>query len=241
VFKTHGKVYEATATQMFKVPIESVTKGSSLRQRGKLAQLSCGYGGSVGALKNMGALERGIDEDDLPELVQSWRRANPHIVRLWYDVERAALDAVSGKTAVRTHGITFTCTKSFLFVTLPSGRKLAYFRPEIGENRFGSDSVTYEGINSVTHQWERIETFGGRLTENLVQGTARDLLQHAMFMLRAAGYRIVGHVHDEVILEVPMDWTVENALGPMCKVPDWFKGFPLNADGYCCEFYRKDG
>jgi DNA polymerase len=181
----------------------------------------------------------GIDEDDLPELVQTWRKANPHIVKFWKDVERATLKAVKEHTSVREHGITFAYKSGFLFITLPSGRKLVYVKPQIGENRFGSESVTYEGVDAITHQWGRVESYGAKFVENIVQGTARDLLQHAMTFMRIAGYRIVGTVHDEVIIEAPLDRTVGNAVAVMCKVPDWFEGFPLRAEGYECEFYKK--
>lgn len=205
VFQSHGKIYEASAAQMFRVPIETIDRGSPLRQKGKIAELALGYGGSKGALTAMGALDMGFTEDELPELVKAWRKANPSIVKLWWDVEAAAIKAVKEKTVVKMqYGLTFHYTKGILFATLPSGRSLAYVRPRIGINeRFGKEQLTYEGMEQSTKQWGRIPTFGGKLAENCVQAIARDCLAVSLLRLHEAGYKINFHVHDEVILEVP--------------------------------------
>ena len=239
VFASHGKIYEASASQMFHVPIEEITKGSPLRQKGKIAELALGYGGSVGALKAMGAIEMGVAEAELRPLVMAWRTANPNIVRLWWDVDQAALTAVRERTTTSTHDIHFACRSGILFITLPSGRQLSYVKPRIGENQFGSESVTYEGVGA-TKRWERIETYGPKLVENIVQAISRDILCHAMRRLDIAGYPIVMSVHDEVVLEVACSVSLEDVCRLMTETPPWAKGLLLRADGYVCPFYKKD-
>jgi hypothetical protein len=239
VFATHGKIYEASASQMFRVPIEEITKGSTLRQKGKIAELALGYGGSVGALKAMGALDMGLSEDELQPLVTAWRTANPNITRLWWDVDRAAMTAVRNKMSVQTHGIIFEYRSGFLFITLPSGRRLSYVKPRIGTNSFGSDSVTYEGVGA-TKKWERIETYGPKLVENVVQAISRDILCHAMRRLDSVGLSIVMTVHDEVVIEASPDVSREVACRYMGETPPWAKGLLLRADGFECSFYKKD-
>jgi DNA polymerase len=239
VFASHGKIYEAAASMMFHVPIEEVTKGSPLRQKGKISELACGYGGGVGALKAMGALEMGVEEDELQGLIDNWRTANPRIVNLWWEVDKAAITAVKERTKTRTHGIIFTYQSGMLFVTLPSGRNLVYIKPKLMLNKFGREGLTYEGIGA-TKKWERIETYGPKIVENIVQATSRDLLADAMLRLDQAGFAIVAHVHDEVICEVPEgESSVEEICSFMSKGPKWAQGLPLTADGYECEFYQK--
>jgi DNA polymerase len=239
VFAGDGKIYEATAARMFNVPIESVTKGSLLRQKAKQTELACGYGGSVGALKAMGALDMGLSEEELKPLVNAWRSANPNIVRFWWDVGRAAMTAVKERTSTETHSIRFSYQSGFLFITLPSGRRLAYIKPRIELNRFGSESVTYEGVGA-TKKWERIESYGSKFVENIVQAISRDLLCHAMRRLDDAGLSIVMHVHDEVVIEAPPDVSVETVCRLMSETPPWVKGLPLRADGFECGFYQKN-
>ncbi|MHB1652364.1 MAG: DNA polymerase [Desulfitobacteriaceae bacterium] len=237
VFATHGRIYEASASQMFNVPIEEITKGSPLRQKGKIAELALGYGGSVGALKAMGALDMGVAEEELQPLVNAWRTANPNIVRFWWDVDRAALTAVRERTATDTHGIRFECRSGMLFVTLPSGRRLSYVKPKIGQNQFGNDAVTYEGVGA-TKKWERIETYGPKLVENIVQAISRDILCHALQMFQNS--EIVMHVHDEIVIEADARISVETLCEQMSKVPPWAKGLLLRAEGFVCQFYKKD-
>uniref|UniRef100_UPI0035E3EB3D DNA polymerase n=1 Tax=Pelotomaculum terephthalicicum TaxID=206393 RepID=UPI0035E3EB3D len=239
VFATHGKIYEASAAQMFHVPIEEVTKGSPLRQKGKIAELALGYGGSVGALTAMGALDMGLTENELQPLVTVWRKANPNIVRFWWDVDRAAKRAVKERVTTETHGLRFEYRSGMLFITLPSGRKLCYVKPRIELNRFGSESVTYEGIGT-NKKWERIESYGPKFVENIVQATSRDILCHAMRRLDALGYNIVMHVHDEVVIEAPADALVDDICQVMGETPPWAKGLLLRADGFECQFYKKD-
>jgi DNA polymerase len=239
VFASHGKIYEAAASMMFHVPIEEVTKGSPLRQKGKISELACGYGGGVGALKAMGALEMGVEEDELQGLIDNWRTANPRIVNFWWEVDKAAITAVKERTKTRTHGIIFTYQSGMLFVTLPSGRNLVYVKPKLMLNKFGREGLTYEGIGA-TKKWERIETYGPKIVENIVQATSRDLLADAMLRLDQAGFAIVAHVHDEVICEVPEGKSsVEEICSLMSKGPKWAQGLPLTADGYECKFYQK--
>ncbi|HEX3017839.1 MAG TPA: DNA polymerase [Caproicibacter sp.] len=239
VFATHGKIYEASASQMFHVPIEEITKGSPLRQKGKVAELALGYGGSVGALKAMGALDMGLSEEELPPLVVAWRSANPNIVQLWWDVDRAAVKAVREKTETQTHGIRFSYQSGFLFITLLSGRRLAYVRPHIEPNAFGNDSVTYMGVGA-TKKWERIESYGPKFVENIVQAISRDILCHAMRRVEDAGYPIVMHVHDEIVVEASLDASVAEICRLMGETPPWAPSLLLRADGYECPFYRKD-
>lgn len=239
VFASHGKIYEASASQMFHVPIEEITKGSPLRQKGKIAELALGYGGSVGALKAMGALEMGVGEEELQPLATAWRAANPSIVQLWWAVDKSAMTAVRERTSADTHGIHFECKSGMLFITLPSGRQLSYVKPRIGQNRFGNECVTYEGVGS-TKKWERIETYGPKLVENIVQAISRDLLCHAMRRLDSAGFSIVMSVHDEVVLEVASSVSLEDVCRIMAQIPLWAKGLLLRADGFMCPFYKKD-
>ena len=240
VFEGGGDIYCASASKMFHVPVEKHGQNSHLRQKGKIAELALGYGGAVGALTAMGALEMGLAEEELPLLVRQWREANPHIIRLWAQVENAAMTAVREKARVRLGRLTFHCRSGMLFITLPSGRKLCYVKPRIQTNRFGGDGLTYEGVGE-GKKWTRIETFGGKLTENIVQATARDLLAEAMLRLRDAGLEIVMHVHDEAVLEVPIGHSsVDEVCALMAEAPAWADGLPLRADGYECEFYKKD-
>lgn len=202
VFASHGKIYEASASAMFHVPIEEITKSSPLRQKGKISELALGYGGSVGALTSMGALDMGLAEEELSPLVSTWRNANPHITQFWWDVDAAAIKTVTEKKETRVGRITFFYQSGILFVMLPSGRRLAYVKPRMDVNKFGRNGLTYEGI-SESGKWGRIETYGPKLVENIVQGTARDLLAEAMLRLKKRGYQIVMHIHDEAVLEVP--------------------------------------
>ena len=239
VFSSHGKIYEASASAMFHVPIEEVTKGSTLRQKGKIAELGLGYGGAAGALVSMGALDMGLSEDDLPPLVAAWRRANPHITQFWWDVDKAAVEAVTKRTGTRAGRIGFEYRSGILFVMLPSGRKLAYVKPRMAVNKFGREGLTYEGILE-NKKWGRIETYGPKLVENIVQGTARDLLAEAMLRVERKGYPIVMHCHDEIIAEVPEGTgSVEEMCEVMAVCPAWAEGLPLRADGYECGFYQK--
>lgn len=239
VFASHGRIYEASASQMFRVPIEEITKGSPLRQKGKIAELALGYGGSVGALKAMGALEMGLSEEELQPLVTAWRNTNPNIVRLWWNVDNATRTAVNERTTTQTHGICFEYRSGMLFISLPSGRRLAYVKPKIGLNRFGSETVTYEGIGA-TKKWERIESYGPKFVENIVQAISRDILCHAMRKLDGMGLSIVMHVHDEVVLEASQDVSTEVVCDYMSEIPPWAKGLLLRADGFECQFYKKD-
>lgn len=239
-FKNGGDIYCASASKMFKVPVEKHRVNGELRQKGKISELACGYGGSVGALKNMGAVEMGVQENELQGLINDWRNANPHIVRFWYEVGNATMKAIKEKTTVPLGKLVFAYERGILFIRLPSGRRLSYIKPRIGTNRFGGDSITYMGINSAK-KWDRLETFGGKLTENIVQGTARDLLANALINAANAGYDTVFHVHDEIICEVPNSYgSVEELCRLMCIKPDWADGLPLNADGFECEYYKKE-
>ncbi len=239
VFSSHGKIYEASAAAMFHVSVEEVTKGSPLRQKGKIAELGLGYGGAAGALISMGALDMGLSEDELPSLVAVWRRANPHITQFWWDVDKAAVEAVVKRTRTRAGRIAFEYRSGILFVMLPSGRRLAYVKPRMGVNRFGREGLTYEGILE-NKKWGRIETYGPKLVENIVQGTARDLLAEAMLRVEKEGYPIVMHCHDEIIAEVPEGTgSVEEMCEVMAVCPAWAEGLPLRADGYECGFYQK--
>ena len=239
-FRNGGDIYCASASKMFKVPVEKHGVNGELRQKGKISELACGYGGSVGALKNMGAVEMGVQENELQGLINDWRNANPHIVRFWYEVGNAAMKAIKEKTTVPLGKLVFAYERGILFIRLPSGRRLSYIKPRIGTNRFGGDSITYMGINSAK-KWDRLETFGGKLTENIVQGTARDLLANALINAANAGYDTVFHVHDEIICEVPNGYgSVDELCRLMCIKTDWADGLPLNADGFECEYYKKE-
>ena len=228
-------IYCASASKIFGVPVVKHGENGHLRQKGKVAELACGYGGSVGAMKAMGGAE--MSDAELKQLVTDWRTASPHIVQLWWDVENAAIKAVRDKTETETHGIHFSYESGFLFIRLLSGRRLAYVKPRIGENRFGGDSITYEGIGT-GRKWERLETYSGKLVENIVQATARDLLFYSIQTL--SQYFIVGHIHDEMIIECPKDTKLEEICQQMARTPDWAKGLLLRADGYECSFYKKD-
>jgi len=240
VFATHGKIYEASASAMFGVPIEEIGKTSPLRQKGKIAELALGYGGSVGALVSMGAVKMGLSEEELPELVSQWRGANPHITDFWRKVDVAALKAVKEKTTVQMHMLTFEYRGGILFVHLPSGRKLSYVKPRIELNRFGHESITYEGVGE-SKKWTRIETYGAKIVENIVQAVSRDILAEAMLRLEKAGFDIVMHVHDEVVLEVPDGVSSVDEINEMMAVnPSWAVGLPLKAAGFESAFYKKD-
>lgn len=237
VFAEGKDIYCASASQMFGVPVEKHGVNGHLRQKGKIAELALGYGGSVGALKAMGALEMGLAEEELQPLVQAWRDANPNITKLWWDVDRAAMDAVRYKYETETHGITFTYKSGMLFITLPSGRRLAYVKPKIGENQFGGDCITYEGVGG-TKKWERLNSYGPKFVENIVQATARDLLCYSMQTLRCCS--IVMHIHDEVVIEADRRMSLQAVCDQMGRVPAWAEGLQLRADGYETDFYKKD-
>ena len=237
VFRNGGDIYCASASQMFGVPVEKHGINGHLRQKGKIAELALGYGGSVGALKAMGALEMGIPEEELKPLVDAWRDANPNITELWWDVDRAVKEAVDLRTTSETHGIQFVYESGFLFICLPSGRRLAYVKPRIGENRFGGESVSYEGVGG-TKKWERLESYGPKFVENIVQALSRDILCYAMKTLRCCN--IVAHVHDEIIIEADPRVSLEAVCEQMGRTPPWAKGLILRADGYETPFYKKD-
>lgn len=237
VFADGGDIYCASASQMFGVPVEKHGVNGHLRQKGKIAELALGYGGSVGALKAMGAIEMGLTEDELPKLVSAWRQANPHIVKLWWDIDRAVKDSVIKKTTTEAYGLKFTCRSSMLFIHLPSGRRLAYVKPKIGENKFGGSCITYEGVGS-TKKWERLDSYGPKFVENIVQATARDILCYAMKTLRHCS--IVMHIHDELVIEADSDISLEFICKQMSNTPPWTNGLLLRADGYETDFYKKD-
>lgn len=246
VFRDNGKIYEATAAQMFKVPIETIEKGKEnyhLRAKGKVATLSCGYQGGPDALIQMGALKNGLTEEELPDIVKSWRASNPHIVKLWYDAEKAATAAVKEHRIVKlAHGVQYRYEKDFLFADLPSGRSLAYIRPEIKPDpKFNKDGLTYEGVDQIKKSWCRQKTYGGKLVENLVQAIARDCLAVSMMRLAEAGYQIRLHVHDEVIIDEPKERdSLQDIVKIMSRPIDWAPGLPLRADAFETEFYKKD-
>ena len=237
VFAQGKDIYCASASQMFGVPVEKHGVNGHLRQKGKIAELALGYGGSVGALKAMGALEMGLQEDELPALVSAWRQANPKIVQFWWAVDHAVMDAVTRKTTTKTHGIIFSARNGMLFITLPSGRSLAYVKPKIGENRFGGDCITYEGVGG-TKKWERIDSYGPKFVENIVQATSRDILCYAMQTLRCCS--IVMHIHDEVVIEADRRMSLQAVCDQMGRTPPWANGLQLRADGYETDFYKKD-
>lgn len=237
VFAENGDIYCASASAMFHVPVEKHGQNAHLRQKGKIAELALGYGGSVGALKSMGALEMGLAEEELQPLVDAWRTSNPNIVQLWWDVDNAVKTTVRQRLDTETHGIRFRYRSGMLFIILPSGRQLCYVKPKMGTNKFGGESVTYEGVGS-TKKWERIESYGPKFTENVVQAISRDILMYAMRTLSHCF--IVGHVHDELIIECSMDVSLDAVCDQMGRTPPWIEGLNLRADGYETMFYKKD-
>ena len=237
VFQDGGDIYCASASQMFKVPVEKHGVNGHLRQKGKIAELALGYGGSVGALKAMGALDMGLAEEELQPLVNAWRQSNPHIVRFWWDVDSAVKKAIKEHQPQTVKGVKIYYQSGMLFILLPSGRRLAYVKPRMGENRFGGESVTYEGVGG-TKKWERIESYGPKFVENIVQATSRDILMYSMKTLRCCS--IVAHVHDELIIEADPKMSLKVLCEQMARVPPWAEGLLLRADGYVCDFYRKD-
>lgn len=249
VFATHGKIYEATAAQMFRVPIETIAKGRenySLRQKGKVATLALGYQGGPGALTAMGALKMGLSEGELPEIVDKWREANPHITRMWYEIQTAAIDCVEGNRETETHGLIFRMEgdliygQSFLTIQLPSGRKLYYPRAHLETNRFGRPAIHYNAVGQQTKKWGTESTYGGKLTENIVQAIARDCLAVTLDRIAARGWRVVFHVHDEVIVDAPMDVTVEDLCAIMAEPIPWAPGLILKGAGFEGKYYMKD-
>ena len=237
VFRKGGDIYCASASQMFKVPVEKHGINGHLRQKGKIAELALGYGGGMGALKAMGALEMGLKEEELQPLVNAWRNTNPNIVKFWWAVDNAVIEAVSKRTITKTHGLTFSFKSGMLFITLPSGRKLAYVKPRIGMNQFGGESITYEGIGA-TKKWERLESYGPKFVENIVQATARDILCFAMKTLRCCS--IVMHIHDEVVIEADPRVSLDALCEQMGRTPPWAEGLILTASGYTSPYYKKD-
>lgn len=237
VFEKGGDIYCASASQMFNVPVEKHGINGHLRQKGKIAELALGYGGSVGALKAMGALDMGLSEDELPALVDAWRQSNPRIVEFWWAVDRAVMEAVKYKHTTTAYGLTFSCKSGMLFITLPSGRNLAYAKPKIGINKFGGSCITYEGIGG-TKKWERLDSYGPKFVENIVQSTARDILCYAMKTLRHCS--IVMHIHDELVIEADPKVSLDAICEQMGRTPPWAKGLLLRADGYTTPFYKKD-
>ena len=237
VFAEGKDIYCSSASQMFSVPVEKHGVNGHLRQKGKIAELALGYGGSVGALKAMGALDMGLREDELQPLVDAWRKSNPMVTTLWWDVDRAVKQCVHEHVSVRTHNIVFTYKSGFLIIKLPSKRCLYYVKPRVEENKYGGESVTYEGVGS-TKKWERLESYGPKFVENITQAIARDILLYAMQTLKE--YRIVAHVHDEAIIETDKSVSVQSVCELMGRTPPWAEGLLLRADGYECEFYKKD-
>lgn len=236
VFEHGGDIYCASASQMFRVPVEKNGVNGHLRQKGKIAELALGYGGSVGALKAMGALDMGLQEKELKPLVDAWRESNLNIIRLWWDVDRAIKTCIKQRISTQTHGIRFLYESGFLFIVLPSGRRLAYVKPRIGENRFGGESVTYMGVGG-TKKWERLESYGPKFVENIVQAISRDILCHAIKTLRCCS--IVAHVHDEIIIEADPRVSLDAICEQMGRTPSWTPGLKLRADGFEAEFYQK--
>lgn len=237
VFETGGDIYCASASQMFHVPVEKHGVNGHLRQKGKIAELALGYGGSVGALKAMGAIEMGLTEDELPPLVNAWRQTNPNIVKFWWDVDRAVMEAVKYKHTTSSYGLTFSCCSGMLFITLPSGRNLSYVKPKVGTNKFGGECITYEGVGA-TKKWERLDSYGPKFVENIVQATSRDILCYAMKTLRCCS--IVMHIHDELVIEADPRMSLDVLCEQMGRTPPWAKGLRLSADGYTTPFYKKD-
>lgn len=237
VFANNGDIYCASASAMFGVPVEKHGVNGHLRQKGKIAELALGYGGSIGALKAMGALDMGLSEDELQPLVDMWRSSNPNIVKFWWEVDRCVKETVKKRVPTETHGIRFIYQSGMLFIKLPSGRQLSYVKPRMGENRFGGEAVTYEGVGG-TKKWERIESYGPKFVENIVQAISRDILMYAMRTLSHCF--ICGHVHDELIIECGKEVSVDAICEQMGRTPPWIPGLLLRADGYECEFYKKD-
>lgn len=237
VFANGGDIYCASASQMFHVPVEKHGVNGHLRQKGKIAELALGYGGSVGALKAMGAIEMGLSEDELPPLVDAWRQTNPHIVKFWWDVDRAVMEAVKHKHTTSSYSLTFSCRSGMLFITLPSGRNLAYVKPKVGTNKFGGECITYEGIGS-TKKWERLDSYGPKFVENIVQATSRDILCYTMKTLKNC--EIVMHIHDELVIEADPRMSLDVLCEQMGRTPPWARGLKLRADGYTTPFYKKD-
>ena len=245
VFASGEDIYCASASRMFRVPVEKNGINQDLREKGKIAELALGYGGGIGALKSMGAAEMGISEEDLQSLVASWRVSNPHITRFWWDVDQAIRETIRNHTQTEVRGIRILCKRNMLFIHLPSGRALCYVKPRLSRNRYGNESITYEGTGP-SGSWGRIESYGPKFVENIVQAVSRDILAHAMKTLR--DYRIIGHVHDELLMEIPVDSEsnmddliskVEKICSDMCQTPEWIRGLTLDAEGYCTDFYRK--
>ena len=237
VFASGGDIYCASASQMFKVPVEKHGRNAHLRQKGKIAELALGYGGSVGALKSMGALDMGLEEEELQPLVDMWREANPNIVKYWWDVDRAVKKAVKQRESSSISSVRFLYKSGMLFIELPSGRRLCYVKQKMGVNKFGSESVTYEGVGA-TKKWERIESYGPKFVENIVQAISRDILMYAIRTLSHCF--ICGHVHDEPIIECSKDVSLDVICEQMERTPPWIPGILLRADGYETEFYKKD-
>lgn len=237
IFESGGDIYCASASQMFKVPVEKHGVNGHLRQKGKIAELALGYGGSVGALKAMGALDMGLMEDELQPLVTAWRNSNPNIVKFWWEIDRAAMNAVRYHMNGEVGSIRFYYQSGMLFITLPSGRRLSYVKPKLGTNQFGSECITYEGVGS-TKKWERLETYGPKLVENIVQATARDVLCYAMRTLSRCF--ITMHIHDELVIEADPRMSLEAVCEQMGRTPPWAEGLKLRADGYETPFYKKD-
>lgn len=244
VFNTHGKIYEASAEQMFHLPSGSVKKGDPMRTKGKIAELALGYGGSVGAMKNMGALNMGLNENELKPIVMSWRAANSNITKFWWDVDSAVKSILTGRVSKKLpHGLALRKEGPLLRLRLPSGRELSYVKPRISPNSgpYGDDQITYEGVLQSSGAWGRIETYGPKLVENIVQATARDCLAEAITRLEAKGYPVVFHVHDEVICEIPKGQSSVDEINEIMGTPiSWAPGLPLKADAYECDYYRKD-
>ena len=247
VFNTHGKIYEASASAMFGIPVERIAKGNpeyALRAKGKVAELALGYQGASGALINMGALNMGLSEEELPDIVQRWRSSNKRIVDMWYTLENMALRCIEyGESNALPSGIAMTRDEKTLTVTLPSGRQLFYIEPRVVVGDNGRKQIWYYGTNQTTRKWELIQTYGGKLTENIVQAVARDCLAYSMHSLYKAGYKMVMHIHDEVVIEAPIGdptHTLDSAISIMCTPAPWAKGLPLNADGFTTNYYKKD-
>lgn len=237
VFRTGGDIYCASASQMFKVPVEKHGQNAHLRQKGKISELALGYGGSVGALTAMGALDMGLSEEELQPLVKLWRESNPHIVQYWWNVDAAVKKTIKSHEVTRVGCVSFHARNGMLFIQLPSGRQLAYVKPRIEGNQYGGESITYMG-NDASKKWSRIESYGPKIVENITQAVSRDVLAHAMRSL--SQYAIVGHVHDELIIECSLETPLEQICDAMGQIPPWLSGIDLRADGYCCKYYKKD-